>query len=67
MTCFNESAECECCGRMDDLKERNGLMVCYDCREEIDRQAWIAAHEECHLAACEHRHPDAARSERKAA
>ena len=42
---LTESAECERCGRMDDLKARDGLMVCYDCQEELDRAAWIAKHE----------------------
>ena len=34
---LNESAERDRCGRMDDLKERDGQMVCCRCREELDR------------------------------
>jgi hypothetical protein len=46
MNCFPKpSAECDRCGRMDDLKERNGLMVCHDCQEELDLAAWIAKHD----------------------
>jgi hypothetical protein len=35
----DESADCDQCGRTDDLKTRDGLTVCYDCQEELDRAA----------------------------
>ena len=41
----DESAECERCGRTDNLKPRAGLMVCYGCQKELDRAAWVAKHE----------------------
>jgi hypothetical protein len=42
---INDSAECDLCGRTDDLKGRDSLMICYDCQEELDRAVWIAKHE----------------------
>jgi hypothetical protein len=42
---YAPAAECERCGRMDELKERDGLMCCYDCQEELDQTAWDAKHD----------------------
>ena len=41
----DESAECDRCGRMDDLKERDGQMVCSDCQEELGLAGCVAKHE----------------------
>jgi hypothetical protein len=42
---YAPAADCERCGRMDDLKERDGQMVCFDCQEGLDRAAWVAKYE----------------------